>query len=192
MNISLSGNSGSGDCRQEFWLAGEDLQNVGCEPRGCLASWTGNLLQNLIFTLIFIVQGARPWLEGEGRMRRETERGKATEVHSNRRHVKEKKKKGERSERKCEAAAGLFRQQVLQAAAACTWLGGSGSPAQAAQRVLLLLRRALWYQNKSVLQHAIERKLGEGRTSLSLVEKIHLGPFKFHILVAEGSSGTRL
>lgn len=70
--------------------------------------------------------------------------------------------------------------------------GGSGSPAQAAQRVLLLLRRALWYQNKSVLQHAIERKLGEGRTSLSLVEKIHLGPFKFHILVAEGSSGTRL
>lgn len=61
MNISLSGNSGSGDCRQEFWLAGEDLQNVGREPRGCLASWTGNLLQNLIFTLILMVQGARPW-----------------------------------------------------------------------------------------------------------------------------------
>lgn len=45
MNISLSGNSGSGDCRQEFWLAREDLQNVGSEPRGCLASRAGNLLQ---------------------------------------------------------------------------------------------------------------------------------------------------
>lgn len=75
MNISLSGNSGSGDCRQEFWLAGEDLQNVGREPRGCLASWTGNLLQNLIFTLIFIVPGALPRLGGEGRGQEENEEG---------------------------------------------------------------------------------------------------------------------
>lgn len=75
------------------------MQNVGSEPRGCLASRTGNLLQNLIFTLIFIVQGARRRLGGRGgvrkRMRRGTERGKATEVHSNRRHVKKKKKRRE-------------------------------------------------------------------------------------------------
>lgn len=45
MNISLSGNSGSGDCRQERWLAREDLQNFGKEPRGSLASRVGNLLQ---------------------------------------------------------------------------------------------------------------------------------------------------
>lgn len=54
MKISLSGNSGSGDFQQEFWLAREDLQNVGSEPKDCLASTTGNFLQKPIFTLIYI------------------------------------------------------------------------------------------------------------------------------------------
>lgn len=44
MNISLSGNSGSGGSQQEFWLAREDLQNVGGCPGGCLASSAGNSL----------------------------------------------------------------------------------------------------------------------------------------------------
>jgi len=44
MNIALSGNSGSGGSQQEFWLAREDLQNVGGCPGGCLASSAGNSL----------------------------------------------------------------------------------------------------------------------------------------------------
>lgn len=156
MNISLSGNSGSGDCRQEFWLAGEDLQNVGREPRGCLASWTGNLLQNLIFTLILMVQGARPWPWGgwvRTRMRKETERGKAKEVHCNRRHVKKRKKKERERERSGEKV--LLLQQPLQATsppgcsgthAAVGALGQRHKPKNKHQHVLLLLRKARWCQ----------------------------------------------
>lgn len=45
MNISLSGNSGSGGSQQEFWLATDDLLSVGTEPGGCLESRAGNLLR---------------------------------------------------------------------------------------------------------------------------------------------------
>lgn len=153
MNISLSGNSGSGDCRQEFWLAGEDLQNVGREPRGCLASWTGNSLQNLIFTLILMVQGTCPWPWGGGvrtRMRRETERGKAKEVHCNRRLVKKKRKKKER-----DPGESALQQQPFQATsppgcsgthAAVGALGQRHKPENKHQHVLLLLRKARWCQ----------------------------------------------
>lgn len=115
-------------------------------------------------------------------MRRETERGKAAEVHSNRRHVK--KKKGERSGRKCEAAAGLSgnkSSRLQRHARGCGALGQRHKQKNKPQRVLLLLRRGLWCQNKSVLQHAIEGKLG-GATCKSvyisaLQRKIHLDPF---------------
>lgn len=83
-------------------------------------------------------------------MRRETERGKAKEVHCNRRHVKEKKKKGKKKERSDPGESAL-QQQPFQAtsppaAAARSRLRGlrvSGtSPEKKPQHVLLLLRKA--------------------------------------------------
>lgn len=104
MNISLSGNSGSGDCRQEFWLAREDLQNVGSKPGGCLASRVGNLLQTSSspsypqHKVHFHSWGRGPEKNGGGK-----QRGRDGEVHCNTGHMKKK----EGSWRKCKTAVTL-------------------------------------------------------------------------------------
>lgn len=84
-----------------------------------------------------MVQGARPWPWGgwvRTRMRKETERGKAKEVHCNRRHVKKKgEKKREREIRgeSAAAAAALAGNKSSGLQRHARGCGGSGSAAQA-------------------------------------------------------------
>lgn len=103
--------------------------------------------------------------EGGGvrtRMRRETERGKAKEVHCNRRHVE----KGEREIReKVRCSSSPSRQQVLRAAAARTrlwglWVSGTSRKISTGMFRCSSGKRA---GAKSVLQHAKKEKLSSGK-----------------------------
>lgn len=158
-------------------MAGEDSQNVGREPRGCLASWTGNFAaKSHLHPHIDGTGCTSVAVEGGGgvrtRMRRETERGKV--VDCNRRHVKEKKKKKKESERarsgrKCAAAAALSGNKSSGLQRHARGCGGSGSAAQARKISTSTFccssgRRA---GAKSVLQHAKKEKLSSGITKAS-------------------------
>lgn len=139
-------------------------------------------------------------------MRRGTERGKATEVHSNRRHVKKKKKARDPGESVRQqqdfqatsppgcsgthAAVGLWvngtSRKISPSAFCCS--SGESSGARTSQSCNIQSRESWgWGWGCGGVQCKFQIFL-----YISLAEKIHLNPYTLHILVAERSSGTCL